>query len=144
MLFCYLSRWKLLFLLNARTQWMVCADRQKRRFLRHLACTCTVVSSKMQLSVHFASILSSESLQTNQFRENSQEQLFLKFWCRLQWFLLEIPRINIREVRKMIFLGKINYLSDFDIFAYLILKKGNTCLKIHKRNYINVSWNTDL
>ena len=68
---------------------------------------------ELRLSVHFALILSNQNLQTNQFRENSQQEKFLLFWLRLQWSLFENPMTNIREVPKMIFLRKINYLTDF-------------------------------
>ena len=57
--------------------------------------------------------LSIQNLQTNQLRKNSQEQKLLEFWGRLQGSLFENPKINIREVPKMIFSWKIKYLTDF-------------------------------
>ena len=67
----------------------------------------------MQLSVHFASISSTENLQTNQFTESSQEQKFLGFWHKLQWFLSKSLRTKNIEAPKVRFSEKYSYLTDF-------------------------------
>ena len=84
------------------------------KFSEHTMISNTSVLKKISTERQFASLSSTQNLQTNQFRDNPQEKL-LEFWRRLQWSLFENPRINIRDP-EMIFLGE-NDWQIFDIFA---------------------------